>query len=205
MWTIAAIVLLIAGIAGMIWYHSSHAEEPDPTVPERDPLINAVATPSMKATRKYFFIVIALMLLQIGMGAITAHYAVEGQAFFGFPLGRPAALHDEPHDPHADGDLLDRHRVARDGPVHRAAPLGARAQAAEARRGRALLRAGRGRGGLHRLRLAGHAAARRASTSTSGWATRGWNSRAWAASGRSCSSAGCSSGSSSSAGRCGRR
>jgi nitric oxide reductase subunit B len=86
MWTLASIILLIAGIAGMIWYHSSHAEEPDPTVPQRDPLVNAVATPSMKATRKYFFIVIALMLLQIGMGAITAHYAVEGQAFFGFPL-----------------------------------------------------------------------------------------------------------------------
>lgn len=42
----------------------------------------------MKATRKYFFIVIALMLLQIGMGAITAHYAVEGQAFFGLPLAQ---------------------------------------------------------------------------------------------------------------------
>ena len=51
-----------------------------------DPLLGAAATPSMKATRKYFFAVIGLMLLQIGMGAITAHYAVEGQAFFGIPL-----------------------------------------------------------------------------------------------------------------------
>ena len=42
----------------------------------------------MKATRKYFFAVIGLMLLQIAMGAITAHYAVEGQAFFGIPLGQ---------------------------------------------------------------------------------------------------------------------
>jgi nitric oxide reductase subunit B len=87
MWTIASIILLLGGIAGMVWYHTSHAEEPDPTVPERDPLINASPTPSMKATRKYFFVVIGLILAQIGMGAITAHYAVEGQAFFGIPLG----------------------------------------------------------------------------------------------------------------------
>ncbi|WP_332369772.1 hypothetical protein [Spirosoma telluris] len=40
----------------------------------------------MRATEKYFWIVTALMLVQVGMGAITAHYGVEGQAFFGFPL-----------------------------------------------------------------------------------------------------------------------
>jgi nitric oxide reductase subunit B len=42
----------------------------------------------MKATRKYFFVVIALILVQIAMGAITAHYAVEGQSFFGIPLAQ---------------------------------------------------------------------------------------------------------------------
>jgi nitric oxide reductase subunit B len=86
MWTLASIILLLGGIAGMVWYQGRHEEAPDPVAPQRDPLINAVATPSMKATRKYFFIVIALILLQVGMGAVTAHYAVEGQGFFGFPL-----------------------------------------------------------------------------------------------------------------------
>jgi nitric oxide reductase subunit B len=86
LWSIASIILLIAGIAGMLWYHGAHAEAPDPTTPARDPLLAAVATPSMKATRKYFFVVIGLLLTQIGMGAITAHYAVEGHGFFGFPL-----------------------------------------------------------------------------------------------------------------------
>ena len=41
---------------------------------------------SMKATRKYFFVVIGLMLLQIAMGIVTAHYAVEGRSLFGLPL-----------------------------------------------------------------------------------------------------------------------
>jgi nitric oxide reductase subunit B len=86
MWTIASIILLIAGIAGMVWYHGVQQEAPDPAVPQRDPLINAVATASMKATRKYFFVVIGLILAQIAMGAVTAHYAVEGQAFFGMPI-----------------------------------------------------------------------------------------------------------------------
>ena len=86
LWTLASIILLIAGIAAMVWYHTAHPEEADPQVPGRDPLLNAVATPSMKATRKYFFVVIGLILVQVGVGAITAHYAVEGRGFFGFPL-----------------------------------------------------------------------------------------------------------------------
>ena len=87
-WTVVSIILLIAGIAGMVWYHSAHAEPSDPTPLAADPLIRAVATPSMKATRKYFFVVIGLIILQITMGAITAHYAVEGQSFFGLPLAQ---------------------------------------------------------------------------------------------------------------------
>jgi nitric oxide reductase subunit B len=86
LWSIASIVLLIGGIAGMIWFQTSHREAEDPTPPKADPLFNARPTPSMRATRKYFFVVIGLLLTQIGMGAITAHYAVEGQSFFGFPL-----------------------------------------------------------------------------------------------------------------------
>ncbi|MFG6465331.1 nitric-oxide reductase large subunit [Roseateles sp. BYS87W] len=87
MWSMASIVLLLAGIAAMLWLHKGDGEDAA-VVPKADPLLGAQATPSMKATRKYFFIVIALMLLQIGMGVITAHYAVEGQSFFGLPLAQ---------------------------------------------------------------------------------------------------------------------
>jgi len=40
----------------------------------------------MKATGKYFLTVIGLFLLQVGLGAVTAHYSVEGHAFFGVPI-----------------------------------------------------------------------------------------------------------------------
>jgi nitric oxide reductase subunit B len=86
MWSFASIILLLAGIAAMVWYHHWRPEGADPQAPQRDPLLNAAATPSMKATGKYFFVVIGLILVQIAMGAVTAHYAVEGQAFFGIPL-----------------------------------------------------------------------------------------------------------------------
>jgi nitric oxide reductase subunit B len=87
-WTLVSVILLIAGIAAMIWWHSAYPDGEIPTPPAADPLLQAVATPSMKATRKYFFVVIGLILVQIAMGAITAHYAVEGRSFFGFPLAQ---------------------------------------------------------------------------------------------------------------------
>lgn len=87
MWSMVSIILLLAGIAAMLWLHGRHdAGETAAELPKTDPLAGVKATPSMKATRKYFFVVIGLMLLQIGMGVITAHYAVEGQSFFGLPL-----------------------------------------------------------------------------------------------------------------------
>ncbi|MCP5202142.1 MAG: nitric-oxide reductase large subunit [Gammaproteobacteria bacterium] len=86
LWSVASIILLIAGIAAMLWYHAARGEAGDPQPPRADPLFDLQPTPSMRATRKYFFVVIGLFLVQIGMGALTAHYAVEGQAFFGLPL-----------------------------------------------------------------------------------------------------------------------
>jgi len=89
-WSMVSIVLLIASIAAMLWLQGgkAHGEADHATPPKADPLLGAVSTPSMKATRKYFFAVIGLLLLQISMGAITAHYAVEGRSFFGLPLAQ---------------------------------------------------------------------------------------------------------------------
>ena len=45
-----------------------------------------VATPSQKATVKYFWVVSALILVQMLLGVVTAHYGVEGDGFYGIPL-----------------------------------------------------------------------------------------------------------------------
>ncbi|RQH09624.1 nitric-oxide reductase large subunit [Paraburkholderia dinghuensis] len=88
MWSIASVILLLAGIAGLIWYHAAHhdSEEEAPAAPAEDPLFNVKTTPSMRATKKYFYVVIGLMLTQVAMGSLTAHYAVEGHSVFGMPI-----------------------------------------------------------------------------------------------------------------------
>jgi nitric oxide reductase subunit B len=88
-WTGVSIMMLLAGISAMIWWYAARkAEEPAPSIPETDPLGNWVATPSQKATVKYFWTVSALILVQMLLGIITAHYGVEGDGFYGFPLSQ---------------------------------------------------------------------------------------------------------------------
>ncbi|MEQ1842024.1 MAG: SAM-dependent methyltransferase, partial [Verrucomicrobiales bacterium] len=56
--------------------------------PVSDPFAALRVTPSMRATAKYFWVVLALFLAQILLGAITAHYQVEGQEAYGFQLSQ---------------------------------------------------------------------------------------------------------------------
>ncbi len=46
----------------------------------------SVATPSQRAIVKYFWVVAALIVVQILLGVVVAHYGVEGSAFYGIPL-----------------------------------------------------------------------------------------------------------------------
>lgn len=88
-WSVLSFVLLLAGIGGMVWYFSSREPEPiHGDVPADDPLLGFKPTPSQRATIKYFVVVAALLVVQIGLGAITAHYGVEGSSFYGIPLDR---------------------------------------------------------------------------------------------------------------------
>jgi nitric oxide reductase subunit B len=86
-WTGVSIIVLLAGIGLMAWWHASRrSHEPLGDVPASDPLLTSVATPSQRAVIKYFWVVSALILVQIVMGIITAHYGVEGNGFYGIPL-----------------------------------------------------------------------------------------------------------------------
>jgi nitric oxide reductase subunit B len=86
-WSVLSFVLLLAGVGGMVWYFASQKTEPvHGEVPAADPLLGLRATPSQRATIKYFFVVAALLVVQIGLGAVAAHYGVEGSSFYGIPL-----------------------------------------------------------------------------------------------------------------------
>jgi nitric oxide reductase subunit B len=86
-WTGVSIIMLLAGISAMAWWYASKRhEEEEPPPPMTDPLALWEATPSQRATIKYFWVVSALILVQMLLGVVTAHYGVEGDGFYGFPL-----------------------------------------------------------------------------------------------------------------------
>ncbi len=88
-WTGVSIIMLLAGICALVWWNASQKKEDDTgPLPGLDPLGSWRATPSQRATLKYFQVVAALILTQIGMGVITAHYGVEGGGFYGIDIAR---------------------------------------------------------------------------------------------------------------------
>jgi nitric oxide reductase subunit B len=88
LWTGFSVIVLIAGIGLMVWYYARKREAEVDVIPASFPLKNEIQTPSQKATVKYFWVVTALLLVQVVMGVITAHYGVEGQSFYGLPLSK---------------------------------------------------------------------------------------------------------------------
>ena len=95
-WSFISVVLLIAGAGALCWFFLRERDEwqrdsaPAAGYPESNPVAGAAATASMRAVGKYIWIVALLLGLQISLGAITAHYAVEGHDFYGIPLSEIA-------------------------------------------------------------------------------------------------------------------
>ena len=87
-WTGFSIVLLLFGIGIMVFYHARMKAEEHPEVPIEDPLMRQTITPSMIAVKKYLWVVSLLILVQVTFGVITAHYGVEGDAFYGLDLAK---------------------------------------------------------------------------------------------------------------------
>ena len=83
-WTGVSIIMLLAGIGLMAWWYASRDPEAIHfDIPDKDPLLGGMATPSQRSVLKYFWVVSGLFLLQIVLGVVAAHYGVEGDAFFG--------------------------------------------------------------------------------------------------------------------------
>ncbi len=88
-WTGVSILMLLGGIGALAFWHAARRKDEGPVeLPTSDPLLGSAPTPSQMATVKYFWVVCGLMLLQIAMGIISAHYGVEGNALFGIALAK---------------------------------------------------------------------------------------------------------------------
>lgn len=83
-WSLISVVLLIAGVGGLIWaWAFLRKEDEEPEAPLKDPLGAVGLTPSQKALGKYLLLVVGLFTVQVMLGGATAHYTVEGQSFYG--------------------------------------------------------------------------------------------------------------------------
>ncbi|MGO9464623.1 MAG: nitric-oxide reductase large subunit [Isosphaeraceae bacterium] len=88
-WTGVSVIVLLAGIGGMVWWYASQSGgEGIKQYPEDDPLQSWNATPSQLATRWFFWVVTGMILVQMLLGVVTAHYGVEGDGFYGIPLSK---------------------------------------------------------------------------------------------------------------------
>ena len=85
LWTGFSIIMLLIGI-GILVFVQARTQQEEVLKPVNDPLMNQVITPSMRATKKYFWIVNILILAQVMLGILTAHYGVEGDALYGIDI-----------------------------------------------------------------------------------------------------------------------
>lgn len=86
LWSGFSVLMLLFAVGILVYYYAQAGEDEQGPLPASDPLRGMKPTASMRATRNYIWIVSALMLLQMVLGAITAHYGVEGDALFGLPI-----------------------------------------------------------------------------------------------------------------------
>ncbi len=92
MWTFISILVLLAGIGLLVWYYAKEFDiwrrdgEPETGFSRGDFMDAAVVTPSMRVTSGFFITATLLFVVQVLLGIVTAHYAVEGQGLYGLPL-----------------------------------------------------------------------------------------------------------------------
>ncbi|HKD90931.1 MAG TPA: nitric-oxide reductase large subunit [Terriglobales bacterium] len=92
MWSIISVFVLLGGIGALVWFYAREFDvwrvhsEPEGGFAKLDFMDKKLLTPSMRATAKYFWVVIALFGAQVMLGIVTAHYQVEGQGFYGLPM-----------------------------------------------------------------------------------------------------------------------
>jgi nitric oxide reductase subunit B len=87
LWSMASVILLLAGVGALVWWQAFRKEEePHVEAPISDPFGGIQLTSSMRAVAKYIAVIVLLFVVQVLLGALTAHYTVEGQHFFGVPI-----------------------------------------------------------------------------------------------------------------------
>ena len=92
LWSLISIIVLLGGIGALVWFYAREFDvwradsTPDGGFATFDFMDKLTLTPSMRATAKYFWLVLAMFGSQVLLGIVTAHYQVEGQGLYGLPF-----------------------------------------------------------------------------------------------------------------------
>jgi nitric oxide reductase subunit B len=86
-WSIVSVIVLIATIALFLFIYLMQEEDDGQIQAVARPIVS-IPTSSQKVTSLFFGVAMVLFLVQISMGMVTAHYAVEGYGFYGIPLNK---------------------------------------------------------------------------------------------------------------------
>lgn len=87
-WSIVSVILLILAVAVVLFIYLRYIRERDYQAKLLTTFDEPSPTASQQATLPYFLVAIVLFILQIGLGAVTGHFTVEGTYFFGIPLSK---------------------------------------------------------------------------------------------------------------------
>lgn len=92
LWSLISILVLLGGIGALVWFYAREFDvwradsTPDGGFATFDFMDKLTLMPSMRATAKYFWLVLAMFGAQVLLGIVTAHYQVEGQGLYGLPF-----------------------------------------------------------------------------------------------------------------------
>lgn len=86
-WTWASFCFVFFGFGAVLFIYKVFLSDPDTA--QMDPVLLGFRelTPSQRKTGKYFLFVALVFLLQIGAGAVMAHYYTDRASFYGVPVG----------------------------------------------------------------------------------------------------------------------
>jgi nitric oxide reductase subunit B len=88
LWTWGSIMFTFLAFGGVLYIYQRYLNDPDDHA--RDPVLVTfrTLTPSQRKVGKYFVVVAAVLLLQILVGAILAHYYTERSGWYGIPINK---------------------------------------------------------------------------------------------------------------------
>jgi len=85
-WSIVSVIILILFLGGAVFFYARYMHEADYSAHLVLKFSEPKPTGSQKTTLAYFITAMALFVLQVVLGSLTAHYTVEGATFLGMPI-----------------------------------------------------------------------------------------------------------------------